>query len=89
MTANSFIYAIQNIEPMKLVDTICVHLSERIESNHLSNEDCVRIIEHIGGYLNLKTIPDYAKDNKISYNGVKKFRKVEKIFNVKFVIENE
>ena len=80
---------IQKIEPMKLVEIICNHLSERIESNQLSNEDCVKIIEHIGSYLNLKTIPDYAKDNKISYNGVKKFRKVEKIFNVKFVIDND
>ena len=74
---------------MKLVDTICNHLSDRIENNELSNEDCVQIIEHVGSYLNLRTIPDYAKDNKISYNGVKKFRKVEKIFNVKFVIDNE
>jgi hypothetical protein len=89
MAANSFIDVIQKIELMNLVDIICVHLSERIESNHLSNEDCIKIIEHVGSYLNLKTIPDYAKDNKISYNGVKKFRKVEKIFNVKFVIENE
>lgn len=89
MSHNAFIDVIQNFEPMNLVDIICVHLSERIESNQLSNEDCVKIIEHIGSYLNLKTIPDYAKDNKISYNGVKKFRKVEKIFNVKFVIENE
>jgi len=33
-------------------------------------------------------IPDYAKENKLSYNGVKKFRKIKTILNVKFVIDN-
>jgi hypothetical protein len=74
---------------MDLVDKICNHLSERIESNQLSNDDCIRLIEHIGGYLNLKTIPDYAKENNISYNGAKHFRKAQTIFNVKFIIDNE
>lgn len=49
----------------------------------------VQIIEHVGGYLNLATIPDYAKANKMSYNGVKKFRETRKIFNVNFVIDND
>lgn len=74
---------------MNLFDKICDHLSERIENNQLSNDDCVKIIEHIGGYLNLQTISDYAASNKISYNGAKKFRTTRKIFNVKFVIDNE
>ena len=71
-----------------LVDIICNHISERVESNQLSNDDCIKIIEHVGGYLNLKTIPDYAKENKISYNGAKHFRNVKEIFNVKFIIDN-
>lgn len=74
---------------MKLVDTICNHLSDRIESNELSNEDCVQIIEHVGGYLNLQTVSDYSRNSGISYNGAKKFRDTRKIFNVKFVIDNE
>lgn len=74
---------------MNLTEKICHHLSERIESNQLSNEDCVKIIEHIGGYLNLQTLSDYSRATGISYNGAKKFRKIRKIFNVKFVIENE
>lgn len=40
-------------------------------------------------YLNLQTIPDYAKSNGKSYNGVKKFRNVVTIFNVKFVVDND
>ena len=72
-----------------MLEVILNHLSERIESNELSNEDCVRIIEHIGGYLNLQTVSDYAKNNNISYNGAKNFRTTTEIFNVKFIIDNE
>ena len=71
-----------------LVNHICDHLSERIINNELSNTELVQIIEHVGGYLNLKTIPQYAKENKMSYNGAKKYRTIKKIFNVKFVIDN-
>jgi hypothetical protein len=71
-----------------IVNTICEHLSKRIISGELQNSDMVQIIEHIGSYLNLQTIPDYSKQNNISYNGAKKFRKVQKIFGVKFVIDN-
>ena len=71
-----------------LVDIICNHISERIEGNQLSNDDCIKIIEHIGSYLNLQTVYDYAKSTGISYNGAKHFRSVKDIFNVKFVIDN-
>lgn len=73
---------------MLLVNKIADHLTERIISDELSNDDLVQLIEHLGGYLNLKTIPDYAKENNMSYNGVKKFRETREIFNVKFVIDN-
>ena len=70
-------------------EKILNRLSELIETDQLNNEDLVQIIEHVGGYLNLKTISEYSKDNNISYNGVKKCRKIIKLFNVKFVIDNE
>ena len=54
-----------------------------------TNNDLIQFIEQCGRYLGLKTISYYAKDNNMSYNGVKKFRKTVKIFNVKFVIDNE
>ena len=72
-----------------LVNKICEHLSNRIENNELSNDEIVQIIELCGRYLNLQTISDYAKENKMSYNGVKKFRKIIELFNVKFVIDND
>ena len=72
-----------------ITNVICEHLSKRIEAGELSNNELVQIIEHIGCYLNLQTIPDYAAANNLSYNGVKKHRHVKKIFNVKFVIDND
>lgn len=71
-----------------LVNKICDHLSLRIENEELSNDDMIKIIEHIGRYLNIQTISDYARENKMSYNGVKKFRTVKKVFNVNFVVDN-
>lgn len=63
-------------------------LGEAIQSGKWSNDGLVQLIECAGGFLNLKTIPDYAKQNGISYNGAKKFRNVKTIFNTKFIIDN-
>lgn len=64
-------------------------VAEKFETNQLTNDDLVQLIELCGSYLNLETIPKYAKQNKMSYNGVKKFRHVVTLFNTKFVIDNE
>ena len=63
----------------------------KIQNNELSNDDLVELIKLCGDYLNLKTIPDYAKAEKISYPGVLKRKNIEivKIFNTKYVIDNE
>jgi len=73
----------------KLTSTICEHMQKQFESGNLNNNNLVQIIEHIGGLLNLQTISDYAKENSMSYNGVKKFRCIKNIFGCKFVIDNE
>jgi uncharacterized protein YehS (DUF1456 family) len=70
-------------------EKILNRLSELIETNQLNNADLVQIIEHVGGYLNLEKISEYAKKNNLSYNGVKKCRKIMTVFNVKFVIDND
>lgn len=64
-------------------------IHEKVVNNELSDENLVQLLEQIGLYLNLQTIPNYAKVNNISYNGVKKFRKIVKIFDIKFVIDND
>jgi hypothetical protein len=64
-------------------------ISEKFENEELNNDSLVQFIEHCGNYLNLQTISNYSKSNKISYNGAKKFRNVVNLFNVKFIIDNE
>ena len=59
-----------------------------VQDGKWSNDGLVQLIEQAGSFLNLSTIPDYATLNGLTYNGVKKCRNIEKIFNVKFVIDN-
>ncbi len=73
----------------ELKDKILINIHKGMENNMLSNDDLVQFIELSGSYLNLMTIPEYASQNNISYNGAKKFRNIKKIFNVKFVIDND
>ncbi len=63
-------------------------LDEKMYDKSFTNNDLVQFIESVGKYLGLQTLPDYAKENKMSYNGVKKFREVREILGVKFVIDN-
>ena len=66
-------------------------VGRKIQNNELSNDDLVELIKLCGDYLNLKTIPDYAKAEKISYPCVLKRKNIEiiKIFNTKYVIDND
>ena len=64
-------------------------VSEKFENQQLDNDSLVQLIELAGRYLNLQTIPEYAKAHKLSYNGVKKHRQIQKILNVKFVVDND
>lgn len=64
-------------------------LGESIQLGKWSNDGMVQLIELVGDFLNLQTIPNYAKNHKLSYNGVKKTRTIIKIKCVKFVIDNE
>lgn len=64
-------------------------IGQSIQNEDWSNESLIQLIELVGSFLNLQTIPNYAKRAGISYNGAKKFRNVKHIFGVKFVIDNE
>lgn len=65
-------------------------LFSNYESGLISDNEFVQIFEQIAAYLNLKTITNYAKANKISYNGALK-RKTNKVTidNQTFIIDNE
>lgn len=73
----------------ELRDKILINVHKGMDHNMLSNDDLVQIIELCGSYLNIRTIPDYAAQNNISYNGAKNHRHIQKIFNVRFVIDNQ
>lgn len=64
-------------------------IEKAIYNGQFTNEQLVQLIELAGSYLNLQTIPNYIKTNKITYNGVKKCRNVKTILGVKFVIDND
>ena len=51
--------------------------------------DVVQIFERLNVYANLKSISQYAKDNKLFYNGVKKHREIITLFGCKFVADND
>ena len=72
----------------ELAEKIVRNIHLGVENDMLTDSDLVQIIEHAGKFLNLETISEYAKRTGKSYNGVKKFRKQIKIFNVNFVIDN-
>jgi len=68
---------------------LCDFVTQKTMLGELSNNDLVQLIEVAGAFLNIKTIPDYAKENNLTYNGVKNNRKIIEIFNTKFVIDND
>ena len=65
-------------------------LFENYENGFVSNVELVQIFEQISGYLNLKTITNYAKYNQITYNGAlkRKLHKIE-IDKITFIIDND
>lgn len=68
---------------------LCDFVTEKTMNGELTNKDLLQLIEVAGSFLNLQTIPDYAKSNNLSYNGAKNHRDVVEIFKTKFVIDNE
>jgi len=68
---------------------LCDFVTQKTMLGELSNNDLVQLIEVAGSFLNLQTIPEYAKAKNLSYNGVKNHRQIIEIFNVKFVVDND
>jgi len=63
---------------------------ENYQAGAVSDDNLVQIIELASGFLNLKTLSNYAKTEKISYNGAKKRnKKTVKIDGVEFIINND
>lgn len=77
------------MQKSELKDKIILNIMKGVDNDLLNNEDLIHIIETCGSYLNIQTIPNYATQNDLSYNGAKNHRDVRKIFNVRFVIDNK
>lgn len=63
-------------------------------NGELQNDDLLAITSNICTFFNLVTISDYARNEGITYNGVKSRIEAGKIkevifFGAKFVIDNE
>ena len=67
---------------------ICQFIFDKYNIEDLNNDSLVQIIELCGSMLNLKTIQQYADENSLTYNGVKKGKLVQEIIGTKFVINN-
>lgn len=89
MATNKFICTLQNFAPMTF-NELRDKLFSNYESGAITDEQLVQVIELSANYLNLKTITNYAKANKITYNGALK-RKLNKVIidNQTFIINNE
>ena len=75
---------------MSTIETDFINrLGSHLQNNDYSNDMLVEIIKLSGGFLNLKTISQYSKDNNLSYQGVKTCRNVIELFGCKLVIDNE
>ena len=71
-----------------IAEKVKMRLSQLIESGDINNDDLVHIIELCGSYLNLTTRSNYVKENKISYNSAKHYRKNVYLFKTNFIIDN-
>lgn len=80
---------LNHIQMTDFEQNIINKIGESAQNGELSNYCMVQIIELLGGYLNLKTISDYAKSNSLSYNGAKKCRQKIDLFGVKFIVDND
>jgi len=69
----------------KLIDFV----AKNYEAGRLDDDSLVQLIELAAKYLNLQTIAEYARLNKLSYNGAKNYRNNIKISGVKFIVNNE
>lgn len=68
---------------------LMLFIADRFEKGDLGNDSMVQLIELCGAYINLRTIPQYARESGMSYNGAKKYRKKVELFGVKFIVDNE
>ena len=72
------------------MENIIESIERQIFEGDLSQKEQVQLFELLCKYLNLQTLSDYAKSEKITYNGAKKRKlKTVRISNITLIINNE
>lgn len=75
---------------MEPYETEALHrIAKRIHEKGVSNDFLVQLIVLGGEHLNLRTISNYARENRMTYRGVKECRNTIELFDCKFVIDND
>ena len=93
MNANYLIYTVQYIALMNKLseyETIALkRLGQAIQDGNWSNSGLVQLIELAKEFLNPIPMQEYANNHGLTYNGLKKQNKAVKLFNQKFIIDND
>jgi len=63
-----------------------MEFTNNITEQNYTNDELIELIKCAGSKLKLQTISNYAKEHNLTYNGVKKCRKIVTLFDVKFVV---
>jgi hypothetical protein len=80
---------VNHVKSLEHTEKIKEYIYKVAFKGEINNKDLVQIIEVIGNdLLNLQTISEYAKQNNMTYNGVKYNRNVITLFGNKYVLDN-
>jgi len=78
----------ENAKIRENTDKLIEFVARKFEAGELDNQSLVELLQLSGGYLNFKTIAAYARAERMSYEGVRKCRRTEELFGVRFVVDN-
>lgn len=78
----------ENAKIRENTDKLIKFVATKFEAKELDNQSLIELFKLLGPYLNLRTIANYARENGMTYEGVRKCRQIEELFGVRFVIDN-
>ena len=64
------------------------NFEKAIINGKFSTEGLVHFFELCGQYLNVCSLTEYAKQNRLSYNGAKKRKQTRNLNGIKYLVNN-
>ena len=64
------------------------NFEKAITEGKFSNDALVQFFELCGQYLNVCSLTEYAKQNRLSYNGAKKRKQTRNLNGIKYLVNN-